>query len=138
MTRPMTLGARALVHDRAAGSVFLVRHSYVPGWQLPGGGVEPGETMEQALARELREEGNLELTGPPTLRSLHFNRRASRRDHVGFYLVETFRQSAPKTPDREIAEAGFFPLAALPAETTAATMARIGEVFHGHPVSPDW
>lgn len=136
--RPMTLGARGLVHDRAAGTVFLIRHTYVPGWQLPGGGVEAGETMEQALARELSEEGNIEITAPPLLRSLHFNARSSRRDHVGFYLVDTYRQTAPRLPDREIAEAGFFPLDELPAETTPATLRRIGEVFQGAAVSRYW
>ncbi|TKB30277.1 MAG: DNA mismatch repair protein MutT, partial [Mesorhizobium sp.] len=77
-------------------------------------------------------------TGPPVLKSLHFNRRASRRDHVGLYLVEEFDQPSPKLPDREIAEAGFFPLDRLPEGTTPATLRRIAEVFKGNPVSPYW
>ena len=138
LARPMTFGARALVHDRTAGAVFLIRHTYVPGWQLPGGGVEPGETALEALARELAEEGNIALTGPPTLKSLHFNRQSSRRDHVAFYLVENFRQTAPKAPDREIAEAGFFPLDALPEGVTAATLRRIDEALAGAEPSQYW
>ncbi len=111
----------------------------MPGWQFPGGGVEIGETAQEALERELAEEGNIELTGAcRSCRSIHFNRKASRRDHVAFYLVESFRQAAPKLPDREIAEAGFFPLDQLPDETTPATLRRIAEVFGGAPVSPDW
>ena len=47
--RPMTLGVRALIYDRHNDSVFLIRHTYVPGWQLPGGGVEVGETAEHFL-----------------------------------------------------------------------------------------
>lgn len=137
-TRPMTFGVRGLVHDAERNSVFLIRHTYVPGWQLPGGGVEPGETALTALARELAEEGNIALTGPPALLSLHFNRRASRRDHVAFYLVRAFGQTAPKLPDREIAEAGFFPLDGLPERTTPATLRRLDEVFAGAPASPDW
>ena len=138
LARPMTLGVRAIVHDGARGSVFLVRHTYVPGWQLPGGGVEPGESADQALARELAEEGNIRLTGPARLVSFHFNRLASRRDHVALYLVEAFRQTAPKQPDREIAEAGFFLLDALPEGTTRATRERLAEVFGGRPPSPEW
>ena len=79
--RAMTLGVRALVID-ARGRIFLVKHSYIVGWHLPGGGVETGETLREALARELREEGNIELTGPPHLHGMFFNKRVSRRDHV--------------------------------------------------------
>ncbi len=138
VSRPMTLGVRALVHDPAEKSVFLIRHTYVPGWQLPGGGVERGETMEEALRRELAEEANISLTAPPLLRSMHFNRQASRRDHVGLYLVERFAQSAPKLPDREIAEAGFFRLDGLPGQTTPATRRRLAEAFGGNTPSPYW
>ena len=138
LRRPMTLGVRGLIHDRASNSVFLIRHTYVPGWQLPGGGVEVGETLIEALARELGEEGNIAPTAPPVLKSMHFNRRSSRRDHVAFYLIESFSQTAPKLPDHEIAEAGFFPLGRLPKGTTPATLRRIAEVFGGNPVSPYW
>ncbi|SDA80414.1 NUDIX domain-containing protein [Mesorhizobium qingshengii] len=138
LRRPMTLGVRALVQDKATNSVFLIRHTYVPGWQLPGGGVEVGETLAEALARELAEEGNIALNAPPVLRSVHFNRRSSRRDHVGLYLIEHFNQTAPKLPDHEIAEAGFFPLDRLPEGTTPATLRRIAEIFGGEPASPYW
>jgi len=136
--RPMTLGVRALIHDRTTGKIFLIRHTYVPGWQLPGGGVEVDETMEQAAERECAEEGNVAFTARPVLRSIHHNKRSSRRDHVGFYLVEDFVQPTPKLPDHEIAEAGFFARDALPDDTTPATLRRIAEVFEGAAPSPHW
>ena len=64
--RGLTIGVRALVID-GAGRVFLIKHSYIAGWHMPGGGVEVGETLMTALARELHEEGNIEITGPSPL-----------------------------------------------------------------------
>jgi 8-oxo-dGTP pyrophosphatase MutT (NUDIX family) len=135
--RAVTLGVRALVIDEA-GRVFLVKHSYVSGWHLPGGGVEPGETVAAALARELREEGNIELTETPQLCGLFYNDRDSPRDHVALYLVRGFRQSAAPVPDCEIVAHGFFAMEALPGDTTAATRARIAEILGGARSSERW
>jgi 8-oxo-dGTP pyrophosphatase MutT (NUDIX family) len=135
--RAMTLGVRGLIID-GSGRIFLVKHSYVAGWHLPGGGVEPGETLLQALARELREEGNIELTGPAQLHGVFFNRRISRRDHVVLFVVREFRQSAMPKPNHEIVAHGFFPLEILPDDTTRATRARIAEVLSGAAVSEWW
>lgn len=138
LRRPMTFGVRACVLDEARKAVFLIRHTYVPGWQFPGGGVEKGETAVEALRRELIEEGNIALTGEARLVSLHFNRRGSPRDHVAMYLVRAFEQPSPKRPDAEIAESGFFALDALPADTTPATRRRLAELFDGAPPSAYW
>jgi ADP-ribose pyrophosphatase YjhB (NUDIX family) len=135
--RAMTVGARAVVID-GDGKVFLVEHSYVSGWHLPGGGVETDETIMAALTRELREEGNIELTAPPQLFAIYFNRRASRRDHVVLFVVRAFRQSAPPQPNREIIAHGFFAPDALPADTARATRERLAEVLGGHDVAAIW
>src|SRR6202142_445976 len=111
--RAATLGARAMVID-GSGRVFLVKHSYVPGWHLPGGGVETGETALEALTRELAEEGNIQPVGTPGLHGLFFNRRTSRRDHVALYIVRDFRQDGRPVPNHEIVEHGFFAPGALP------------------------
>ena len=135
--RGMTLGVRGLVID-GTGRVFLVKHSYVAGWHLPGGGVETGETLMTALTRELREEGNIELSEQPLLFAVYFNRRASRRDHVALYVVRAFHQSAPPQPNSEIVAHGFFALDSLPEDTTLATRARIAEVLHGRTIAEHW
>jgi 8-oxo-dGTP pyrophosphatase MutT (NUDIX family) len=137
LARGLTIGVRALVID-GTGRVFLVKHSYVAGWHLPGGGVEPGETLMTALARELHEEGNIELTEAPPLFAVYFNRRISRRDHVALYVVRAFRQLTTPQPNREIVAHGFFPPDALPPETTRGTHARIAEVLGKHPAAELW
>jgi 8-oxo-dGTP pyrophosphatase MutT (NUDIX family) len=135
--RPLTLGAFAMVVD-GHNRVFLVKHSYIEGWHLPGGGVEKGESVQAALARELVEEGNIKLTAPPVLHGVFFNKRISRRDHVALFLVREFHQEAPPTPNREIVDHAFFPLDALPPDTGRATRARLDEVFKGVTVSELW
>jgi len=135
---PFGKGIWARLRGRLFHTYFLIRHTYVPGWQFPGGGVETGETLEEALRHELLEEGNIEMTGPPRLAAVYQNRSASRRDHVALFMVSDYLQHSPKTRDREIAEAGFFPRNALPVGTTRATKARLAEVFGGEPVSPYW
>ncbi len=135
--RGMTLGVRAVVVD-AAGRVFLVRHTYVTGWYLPGGGVEVGQTFREALEMELREEGRIELAGEPVLHGVFLNSHVSVRDHVVVYVIRDFRQDRPPEPNKEIAETGFFALDALPPDTTEGTRQRLAEIFDGRPVIPTW
>jgi len=136
-SRGLTIGVRGLVFD-AQGRVFLVKHSYVTGWHLPGGGVEHGETLVVALTRELREEGNIELIGPPELYGIYWNRRVAWRDHVALYVVRSFRQTAPPQPNSEIVAHGFFAPDALPEGTTVSTRARIAEVLGGRDAAEIW
>lgn len=128
--RGLTVGVRGMVLD-SEGRVFLVKHSYVDGWHMPGGGVEVGETLLDALKRELAEEGSIELTGDPALHAIYFHPVYSRRDQVALYVVRDFRQTGTPVPDREIVEHGFFPVDALPPGTTRSTRARLTEVLEG-------
>lgn len=137
LTRGMTLGVRAACFDRQ-GRVFLVRHSYVPGWHMPGGGMERFETAQVALEKELREEGNLTLTEPPRVFHVYYNRRTSKRDHVIFYRCDNVVQTAPKAADREIVEAGFFHPDDLPENTTGATRRRLAELAGQVPPDALW
>ena len=135
--RGMTLGVRGVVLD-AENRVFLVKHGYVAGWHLPGGGVEVGETSRTALERELMEEGQIEIRGEPALHGIFFNSHVSRRDHVAVYVVREFRQDRKPQSNWEIIDCGFFAVDALPAETTTGTRLRIAEVLHHEPQVLTW
>jgi 8-oxo-dGTP pyrophosphatase MutT (NUDIX family) len=128
---------RGVVLD-GGGHVFLVRHTYTPGWHLPGGGVEAGETALEALRRELREEASIAVDTTPQLHGIFFNRYVSRRDHVLVYVVRDFRLLGRRGADREIAETGFFPLGALPEGVTGPTRRRLDEILSGRPPEPAW
>jgi 8-oxo-dGTP pyrophosphatase MutT (NUDIX family) len=137
LVRGMTLGVRGVVLD-GEGKVFLIHHTYVTGWHLPGGGVEAGETFLEALKRELMEEGMIELLAEPELHGLFFNSHVSRRDHVAVYVVREFRQNRLPQPNHEISACGFFAVDALPADTTEGTRRRIAEVVNGQKSIATW
>ena len=137
LTRGMTLGVRALLLQE--GKVVLVRHTYVSGWYLPGGGVEVGESMADALKREIAEEAGAVLTGPAELFGIYRNAHADLRDHVALYVCRAWkRQGTLKLPNREIIASELFPFDALPPDTSTGTRARLREVLGGEPPSPDW
>jgi ADP-ribose pyrophosphatase YjhB (NUDIX family) len=137
LTQAVTLGVKAVVAD-ADERILLVRHGYVSGWHLPGGGVEPGETCVEALARELAEEAMIAIDGPPLLHGLFLNTQWSRRNHVAVYLIRAFRILGERAPDWEIKEARFFLRSALPEGATAATRARLAEIFDSGPPTDRW
>ncbi len=132
LARPVSLGVRGMVFD-AEGRVLLVRHTYLPGWYMPGGGVEPGESLAEALARELAEEAHVSFDARPLLHGIFLRQRGWHSNHVACFVVRGARQSAPRAPDWEIAEVGFFAPEALPEETSPATRARIAEVLGNLP-----
>lgn len=135
--RAMTLGVRVAATD-AEGRLLLVRHTYLAGWYLPGGAVDAGETLAEAALRELREETGV-IGGEPVLFAVYHNRRNHIRDHVALYRVAVAEVPEDAlTPNREIREAGFFPLEALPPDTSPATLRRIAELSGESPPSPLW
>jgi 8-oxo-dGTP pyrophosphatase MutT (NUDIX family) len=137
LRRGMTLGVRVAAFDEK-GRIFLIRHSYVPGWYLPGGGVERGETVEAAMTRELMEEGGIAPGDAPELFGVYLNRSVSIRDHVVVFVCRRCRQvQAPKLPNLEILEAGFFSPDALPQGATEGTRRRLAEIAGG-PRSAEW
>ncbi len=136
LTRGMTLGVRGVAID-AEGRVLLVKHTYVLGWWLPGGGVDKGETTQAAVVREMREEAGLIATAPPRLLSIHSNEAYFPGDHVVVFAIDAFTME-DRTSHGEIAEIGWFAPDALPDDAHRSTRARLAEIFGGAPTPEAW
>ena len=121
--RPRTLGVRAIVLD-PAGRIALVRHTYVSGWHLPGGGVKKGERVDDAAVREVREETGLDATVEALIGVFH-NRAEHKDDHVVLFVARCRSPDALRGSEGlEIAETGWFAPDALP-DLSPATARRI-------------
>jgi 8-oxo-dGTP pyrophosphatase MutT (NUDIX family) len=121
---PLTLGVRCIV-VREDGRVLMVRHTYLPGWYLPGGGVDRGETIEAAIARELDEEVGITPLERPQLFHAYSNFREHKSDHIVLFSLRRF--TIEPRPNHEIAEHGFFDPSVPPAGTSEATLRRLVE-----------
>lgn len=137
MRRGMTLGAQGVVIDDE-DRVLLVRHGYRPGWFFPGGGVEWGETLEDALVRELEEEVGVTLTGPPELHGVFSNNANFAGDHIAVYLIRQWTRDGDYRRKGEIAEAEMFAPDDVPTMTDPGTRHRLAEIFGTAPLSAHW
>ena len=98
------LGAFALV-ERSQRYLFVQNEREIDGrvqrvWDLPGGRVEAGELLQEALCRELLEETGLEVVGPPEFVFVQEGERAARDERSYawrsfFFRVEAVGDPAP-------------------------------------------
>jgi len=134
--RIRTRGVKVMLFN-PAGELLLIRNSYGDRsvYVLPGGGIGRRETPAAAAVREVREEVGLE-TYDLAFVSAHFSSAEGKRDTIHLF---SGRVSGSPTADRlEVEEARFFPLDALPATVSAATLRRIAEMNGRRPADPAW
>ncbi len=136
LSRGMTLGVRVIATDEQ-GQILLVKHTYLHGWWLPGGGVDRGETTHAAAIREVHEEAGLIATSEPRLLSIHSNERFFPGDHVAVFHIDRFNMTE-RTSHGEIAEIGWFAPDDLPDDITAASRNRILEYLGQQPATAEW
>lgn len=137
VTRPRTIGVRAVLLD-GDGRIALVRHRYIDGWYLPGGGVEKGEAIADALHRELAEEVAIGDATVERVLGVYHNRREGKDDHVVVYVARAGADRLRRADGLELAEAGWFALDVLPPGTTPATLRRIAEFRAGVTGGGNW
>ena len=135
-TRGLTLGTRTAVFE-GENRVLLVRHSYGPGWFLPGGGVERGETIFHSAKREVREEAGIIAKEEPVLKGVCLNDGQFPGDHVAVLTLHRFSRE-PWKPNLEISEAQFFAADQLPEGTSGGTRRRIEEILSNCEIARHW
>jgi 8-oxo-dGTP pyrophosphatase MutT (NUDIX family) len=136
--RPRSFGVRALAVD-GEGRVALVRHTYIPGWYLPGGGVKRGESASAALARELAEEVGITDYRVDRILGVYHSRSEGKDDHVLVFVVRVGEAAQLCRADLiEIEDAAWFPLDGLPEGVSPATARRITEYCQGATGAGNW
>jgi ADP-ribose pyrophosphatase YjhB (NUDIX family) len=121
----------------AAGDLLLIRNTYGDPrlFVLPGGGIRPREKPEAAVVREVREELGCPVHDLLFVATFH-SVAEGKRDTIFLYRGQL--GGVPRADEFEVAEARFFPLAALPEAISPATLRRIEEMQGKRPASPVW
>ncbi len=91
--------------------VLFIKRKDVPVWVLPGGGVDDGETPEQAVAREIEEESGLQVSVARKACEFH----AVSKLGQSLAIFECQPHGGSLTSTDESLDAAFFPLEKLPA-----------------------
>lgn len=121
-SQPLILSgaAGAIVKD---GKILLVRHHALKQWQVPGGLQELGETIQQTIEREVKEELNLNLTAGPLINVLShpkWNIQFPNGDiiqQLGFFFLMEGEISEIHLQSSEVLEYGFFTPDEIPDDT---------------------
>ena len=91
MQRQFLIKARAVISD--GHQLLMCWEKRIRKWMLPGGTLEPGESLPTCLTRELQEELSLEATIGPLLGCLEWHRKDQGRRYQEFHFM--FKVATP-------------------------------------------
>lgn len=99
VTPSLTVDIIIELHDRAGSPIVLIERKYPPpGWALPGGFVDVGETVERAAVREALEETALEVTLTALL-GVYSDPRRDPRSHTASAVYVATARGTPRAQD---------------------------------------
>ena len=110
------------------GEYLMGQRRDIGWWNLPGGGLEYGETLEQGLAREVREEVGVEIA---VERLVGVYSKPQKREVVLTFLCHLSDPDAQPGVSDEIAEVGWYAAEKLPEQTLPKHRQRVEDAALG-------
>lgn len=131
-------GAQAIVLKD--GQVLLIRTTYRPHWEFPGGKARKGEAPEMAAVRETKEEAYVFIRKLERKLGVYTQENLRRKVTIHVYVAQDWEELPLWRPNLEIAERRFFPLNDLPPDLSSPTKLRLEEFLSGktHEFSGAW
>jgi len=122
------IGVFAIIEQE--GRYLLAHRADIPWWNLPGGGLEYGETLEEGLARELREEIGVEIA---IARLVGVYSKPQKREVVFTFLCHLAAGSPPPGASEEVSEVAWFLPKDFPTNLLPKHRARLEDALLGRP-----
>jgi 8-oxo-dGTP diphosphatase len=109
------------------GEYLMARRRDIGFWNLPGGGLEAGEAVEEGLAREVMEEIGITIR---VVRLVGVYSKPQKNEVVLTFLCKLATEDEPRTSD-EVSEVGWFAPDKLPADTLPKHRQRVNDAALG-------
>ena len=122
-------GAQAIV--QRGDEVLLIKTTYRPYWEFPGGKIEPYEAPESAAIRETKEEARIFVKRILRKLGTYTDKRLFTTITIHVYVAGEWDELDLWQPNLEIGARQFFPINDLPKDISPATKRRIDELLLG-------
>ncbi len=112
----VSAGGVIVKNENGLYSILLLRDTRYPEWYFAKGHVELGETLEQAVLREIAEEAGLHHLKIYCLLGSYerFVEKANENKIIHYFLMSPTQDEEPSEPENKYVELKWFPLEELP------------------------
>ncbi len=124
ITNPRSIGSRCLIVKN--NQILLLRHSYMPDYYIPGGGIKKNETITEGIIRELKEEVGITVSIDDLMLFLIIESNLEYKQDTAFiFLVKNITKdqqiNSHNHDKKEILEIKWFDLDNLPKDLSVTT-----------------